>query len=430
MMNRETDLSNVVKQFSTLSKPSGLGSAVDSSPWDSEEEVLSKPNEVNQQKRTWSSVKLSGQQVMVPQLASKALLPPYEDFKVTLKDTESIDRQLLSSSKFQIKNRYDSSLQIPYLSSVSRSKTTRPDQKTEPSYPGWSDSSSETQPIFTFYEGANNNDNQKKDEQRKEKKKRTGKIKETLKKNMKRLNLQNKSSQTSTHNKQNAVSSQKLDRKLEKEKKKTNKPPFEAGKSVAEAQLGQTNCGFTEEPAEPIDVGVASEENIVVGIVKDAASYKDNRQVYHFEFGHQYFYETKKEYNEACISNLADWSDNAIRKCWRELFAVLRILVNVVTLFLIELVNFLGRWLFQILLAGLLTGIGDHLLKPLLASLFNSLLQPIMIFLLNIFTGIRNLLNPLMDIFRRLLMQIAAVLHAFRLVEVNLNQAPSSYREV
>ncbi|XP_067861360.1 uncharacterized protein [Heptranchias perlo] len=378
--------------------------------------------------RIWSSMKLSGHQMLKPQSSSKATLPPFEGFKETLKDTESIDKRLQSHSKSRIKNRHD-------LSSVSRSKTTALDQVTQSSYPVWSDSSSETQPIYSSYKGANKDDNEKKQvqvvkEQKEERKRRKGKIKETLKKNMKRLNIRHKSSQTSTHmlSKQNSVSSQQLVGEWEKEKKKTNKTQSEAGDSVTE--LGQANIGFAEEPTDPMNIGVASEENIVVGIVKDVASYKDNRQVYHFDFGHQYFYETRKEYNEACISNLADWSDDAIRQCWRELFAVVRILVNMVTLFLIELVNFLSRSLFQILLVGLLTVIGDHLLKPLLVALFNSLLQPTMIFLLNIFTGIRNLLNPLIDIFRRLLMQIATVLHAFRLVEVNLNRAPSSYREV
>lgn len=104
--------------------------------------------------------------------------------------------------------------------------------------------------------------------------------------------------------------------------------------------------------------------------------------------------------------------------------------MNVVTLFLIELVNFLSRSFIEILVAGLLTAIGDHVLKPLLATLFNSLLQPIMIFQLNIFTGIRNLLNPLIDIIRRLIMQIAALLHAFRLVEVTFNRAPFTHQEV
>ncbi|XP_051890031.1 uncharacterized protein LOC127580504 [Pristis pectinata] len=228
--------------------------------------------------------------------------------------------------------------------------------------------------------------------------------------------------------KEDPVSSQQFIQVLSKEKPEAEKISSEAGMSLTE--LGQTNVGFTEECVEPISVGVASEENIVVGIMKDAQSYEKNSLIYYFDFGHQNFYETKKEYNEACISNLADWSDDVIRHCWRELFAVVRILVNVVSLFLIELVNFLSRSFIQILVAGLLTVIGDHMLKPLLATLFNSLLQPIMIFLLNIFTSIRNLLNPLIDIIRRLVMQIAALLHAFRLVEVNLNRAPSIHQEV
>ncbi|XP_038668154.1 uncharacterized protein LOC119973802 [Scyliorhinus canicula] len=462
MTHRDMDRSSIVKTFSTVAKLSGPDSeiesssldsqasskqivtinektherqeiTVDSSPWDSEEEGLSKHKEVNEQKRPCCSVKFPDHQTPKRQTASTAAPPSYEGFKETLK--ESSEKHLQSASKSQAKNRYNLNMQVPYLSSVSRNKATALEPATNPSYSGWSDSSSETQPIFSFYERANNHDNPKKKgeeikDKREEQKLRKGRIKETLKKNLQSFSPQHKSSQTSSHvlSKQNSVSSQLLVGEWEKERKATNKTQSERGEYKTE--LGQTNTGFTEESIEPTNMGIASEENIVVGIVKDAANYKDNRQVYHFDFGHQYFYETKKEYTETCISKAADWSDDAIRQCWRNLFAMVKILVNMVTLFFIELVNFVCRSIFQVLLVGLLVVIGDHLLKPLLAALFNSLLQPIMIFLLNIFIGIRNLLNPLIDIFRKLLLQIAAVLHAFRLVEVNLNQTPSSYREV
>ncbi|XP_032895895.1 uncharacterized protein LOC116985303 isoform X2 [Amblyraja radiata] len=410
MAHKDLGRSDVVKHFSVLSKPDGpdseiesssaesrvsskwnvgsknektavhQGSAVDSSPWDSEEEGLSKHKEI-EDKRTLSFKKLSGHSRSKLQASTKHSHTMYEDFKETLKG-----------------------------------------------YPGWSDSSSETQPIFSLYE----RDNQKKKDQAviEEQNKNKGNIKETLKKNMNHLRNQHKSSQTSTNkpSMEDSRTNHQLVRVLSKEKTEAEKTCAEAG--VSSTELVQANVGLTEESTEPENVGVASEENIVVGIVKDAPSYKENNLIYHFDFGHQNFYETKKEYNEACISNLADWSNDVIRHCWRELFAVVRILMNVVTLFLIELVNFLSRAFIEILVAGLLTAIGDHVLKPLLATLFNSLLQPIMIFQLNIFTGIRNLLNPLIDIIRRLIMQIAALLHAFRLVEVTFNRAPFTHQEV
>ncbi|XP_048410442.1 uncharacterized protein LOC125463318 isoform X2 [Stegostoma tigrinum] len=435
MMHRETDKSNVVKRFSTLSKPSNLENTVDSSPWDSEEEGLSKDKDINEEKRPCCSVNLSSHQILKSQPLSKDSVPPYKDLKETLKDAEPPDKHLSLASKSKVKNRYDVSLQVPYQFSTSNKKTALLNQVTHPSYSGWSDSSSETQPIFSIYEGVNNNDNQKKNDEgrrdsREEQKKKKGRSKETLKKNLHSVSIHHQSSQTSSHmqDQQNSVSNQLLVEEWEKERKAKDKTQSEREEYVTE--LGQTSPGFTEESNNPTNVGVTSEENIIVRILKDVAGYKDSRQVYHFDFGHQYFYETRKEHTENCINNLADWSDDAIRQCWRNLFAVVRILVNLFSLFLIELLNFLCRSVFQVLLVGLLTVIGDHLLKPFLAALFNSLLQPIMIFLLNVFIGIRNLLNPSIDILRRLLMQIAAVLHAFRLVEVNLNRTPSQYQDV
>ncbi|XP_055509254.1 uncharacterized protein LOC129707869 isoform X1 [Leucoraja erinacea] len=451
MAHKDLGRSDVVKHFSVLSKPDGpdseietssaesrvsskwnvgsknektavhQGSAVDSSPWDSEEEGLSKHKEIEDEKRTLSFKKLSGHSRSKLQGSTKHPHTMYEDFKETLKDTDFVGRHFQSPGKSNIK-KYDKNLDIPHKSSGSKNRPAERDPMIQSSYPGWSDSSSETQPIFSLYE----QDNQKKKDQAViEQNKNKGNIKETLKKNMNHLRNQHKSSQTSTNkpSMEDSRTNHQLVRVLSKEK-------TEAEAGVSSTELVQANVGLTEESIEPENVGVASEENIVVGIVKDAPSYKENNLIYHFDFGHQNFYETKKEYNEACISNLADWSNDVIRHCWRELFAVVRILMNVVTLFLIELVNFLSRSFIEILVAGLLTAIGDHVLKPLLATLFNSLLQPIMIFQLNIFTAIRNLLNPLIDIIRRLIMQIAALLHAFRLVEVTFNRAPFTHQEV
>lgn len=74
----------------------------------------------------------------------------------------------------------------------------------------------------------------------------------------------------------------------------------------------------------------------------------------------------------------------------------------------------------QVLLVGLLTVVGDHMLKPFLVAVFNSILQPLLIFLLNVLCSIRNLTYPVIDILKGVCLQVTMVLKAFRLVEVNM----------
>ena len=63
--------------------------------------------------------------------------------------------------------------------------------------------------------------------------------------------------------------------------------------------------------------------------------------------------------------------------------------------------------------------IGDHFLKPYLALLFNSVIQPSFIFTRNVLTGVRNLLQPLMDISNTFIAQLGSLLRSFRLFELN-----------
>lgn len=74
----------------------------------------------------------------------------------------------------------------------------------------------------------------------------------------------------------------------------------------------------------------------------------------------------------------------------------------------------------QVLLVGLVTAIGDHILKPLLVATFSSLLQPLLLFLLRLLRGLRDLVDPLMDVLARTCSQLAVLLRALRLVEINL----------
>ena len=63
--------------------------------------------------------------------------------------------------------------------------------------------------------------------------------------------------------------------------------------------------------------------------------------------------------------------------------------------------------------------VGDNFLKPYLALVFNRIIQPTLIFTRNVLTGIRNLLQPLMDISSVFIAQLGSLLRAFRLFELN-----------
>ncbi|XP_050180293.1 uncharacterized protein LOC126644690 isoform X2 [Myiozetetes cayanensis] len=75
----------------------------------------------------------------------------------------------------------------------------------------------------------------------------------------------------------------------------------------------------------------------------------------------------------------------------------------------------------QALVVGVLTAVGDHVLKPLLAAAFHSLLQPLLLFLLKVLGGIRDLVDPVLDVVARLCSQLAVLLRAVRLVEIRLH---------
>lgn len=60
----------------------------------------------------------------------------------------------------------------------------------------------------------------------------------------------------------------------------------------------------------------------------------------------------------------------------------------------------------------------DYLLKPLLATVFNAVLQPPLIFLKNLAVSFRDFVRPLAESIGFFLREIATVFSAFRFVEV------------
>ncbi|XP_069485648.1 uncharacterized protein [Ambystoma mexicanum] len=195
-------------------------------------------------------------------------------------------------------------------------------------------------------------------------------------------------------------------------------------------EYGHVNYGFNLEPVYYEPDADLEKKPVEVRIATDLASYKDDRHMYQFDYGHKDYYQAREEVEEAYMMKVADRSEKLIRRGFREVFGLLGIFANLMTVFLIELISFLSKTVFQVLAVGLLTVIGDHIIKPFLVALFNSVLQPILIFLQNILRSLQNLTYPFIDVLKSVSLQIAIVIRAFRLVEVHSSPRPTSEKKV
>ncbi|XP_067325477.1 uncharacterized protein [Anolis sagrei] len=135
------------------------------------------------------------------------------------------------------------------------------------------------------------------------------------------------------------------------------------------------------------------------------------------DYGEQPFFHSGRD--SVSMLERAESCEKVVQQSLKEFFAILRILVHIPTLFLLELIHFLGKSVFQVLVVGLLTAIGDQVLIPVLSAIFEHILQPLLIFLLNVLRSIQTLSCPFIDISKDLCLQVAGLLRAFRLVEVH-----------
>lgn len=140
---------------------------------------------------------------------------------------------------------------------------------------------------------------------------------------------------------------------------------------------------------------------------------------YYFDHGHNHHLDVSPEWKEAYMKRIADRSEKWLQYFWQEFFSALRIITDFAFIFVLELLRFVLHYVALRVLGGILITFGDHFLKPYLAVLFNSIIQPIFIFTRNVLAGAKNLLQPLMDITNSFIAQLAALLRAFRLFELN-----------
>ncbi|XP_078667320.1 uncharacterized protein LOC144909100 isoform X7 [Branchiostoma floridae x Branchiostoma belcheri] len=146
---------------------------------------------------------------------------------------------------------------------------------------------------------------------------------------------------------------------------------------------------------------------------------ESSRSVYPFHQGTVKYLYAQDGSGQAVMPTIADKSEVLVRRGVQEMFGVLRLLVDVFVILAVELARFVFRQILQNLVVGLVVVTGDHFFKPLVAAVFNSFLQPVLMLLWNVATATRTVFGPLVDILRGVALQIAVVLRAFRLVEVN-----------
>ncbi|XP_019639836.1 PREDICTED: uncharacterized protein LOC109481690 [Branchiostoma belcheri] len=146
---------------------------------------------------------------------------------------------------------------------------------------------------------------------------------------------------------------------------------------------------------------------------------ESSRSVYPFHQGTVKYLYAQDGSGQAVMPTIADKSEVLVRRGVQEMFGVLRLLVDVFVILAVELARFVFRQILQNLVVGLVVVMGDHFFKPLVAAVFNSFLQPVLMLLWNVATATRTVFGPLVDILRGVALQIAVVLRAFRLVEVN-----------
>ncbi|BES96610.1 Hypothetical protein NTJ_09422 [Nesidiocoris tenuis] len=103
---------------------------------------------------------------------------------------------------------------------------------------------------------------------------------------------------------------------------------------------------------------------------------------------------------------------------WAEIFG----LVNVVTAFVIAMILQTFKFVLQGILRPIMIGfvqlLSDYLIKPFLTLLYNGFTQPISIFLYNVLSSIRDVLQPLAKGIGYFFELFAVILRAIRLVEV------------
>ncbi|XP_030765576.1 uncharacterized protein LOC115889659 [Sitophilus oryzae] len=146
---------------------------------------------------------------------------------------------------------------------------------------------------------------------------------------------------------------------------------------------------------------------------------KTRVDVYYFDHGCFSHYRTTDAPPMIHSEELAFKTERYTTIFWAEIFGAIHIGFSFVTSFLLQFFRFILYSIFRPLTIGLVQLASDYFFKPLLATLFNGIFQPILIFVFNIAASLRDLCSPIAEAVGFFLQECAGVLKAIRLVEIN-----------
>lgn len=139
--------------------------------------------------------------------------------------------------------------------------------------------------------------------------------------------------------------------------------------------------------------------------------------VYYFDHGNASYLRTTD--NPPLIKSeiIADKTEECNTKFWAEIFGTCHIGVSFVTSFLLQLLRFTLYSIIRPLTIGFIQLSSDYFFKPFLATLFNAVIQPPLIFIYNICTSLRDICDPLAEGMGYFIKEVATLFKACRLVD-------------
>ncbi|XP_058813713.1 uncharacterized protein LOC131677723 [Topomyia yanbarensis] len=143
----------------------------------------------------------------------------------------------------------------------------------------------------------------------------------------------------------------------------------------------------------------------------------ENMEIYYFDHGSPEFYRTTDCPPHLVTEALAQSTYHHATKFWAEIFGTLNIGATFVISFWLQLYRFLLYGLVRPVLVGILQITADYMFKPLLAVIFNGLIQPPLVFVQNILTAFGGMLDPVAKLIANFLSPIGRIVQSFRLIE-------------
>ncbi|XP_060531524.1 uncharacterized protein LOC132705107 [Cylas formicarius] len=153
---------------------------------------------------------------------------------------------------------------------------------------------------------------------------------------------------------------------------------------------------------------------------------KTRVDVYYFDHGNSTHFQTTDYPPLVCTEALSEKTEKQATKFWAEIFGTVHIGFSFCTSFALQLFRFVLYSILRPLTIGLMQLSSDYFFKPFLATLFNGIIQPILIFFYNVATSVKDLCHPLAEGVGYFMREFSVLLRAIRIVEVNTGGCESN----